>query len=237
MASRRMISIEMVSSDAFMDMPPTAQCLYFHLCMRADDDGFVDSANKVTRECQASKDDLQLLLEKRYLLGFPSGVVLIKHWFIHNTIPKDRYHETRYLEEKSLVKLKDNKSFTECNRNIDKMETKIRLDKTKEDKNKKTMCKADADALFENLWNMYPSKRGKGQISDAKKRHLLDIGIDEMTRAIERYKADLAENTWKKPQNGSTFFSSGYVDFLDENYESKEMQNVEQQIDDEWQRA
>ena len=85
--------------------------------------------------------------------------------------------------------------------------------------NKKTMCKADADALFEKLWTLYPNKRGKGQISDANKRHLLlDIGYDNMVRAIDRYKADLARDNWRKPQNGSTFFHSGYIDYLDENY-------------------
>lgn len=84
--------------------------------------------------------------------------------------------------------------------------------------NKKTMCKADADALFEKLWMRYPNKRGKGQISDANKRHLLDIGFERMARAIDRYKADLARDSWRKPQNGSTFFHSGYVDYLDENY-------------------
>lgn len=86
------------------------------------------------------------------------------------------------------------------------------------DINKKTMCKAEADALFEKLWSLYPNKRGKGQISDANKRHLLDIGFDEMSRAIERYKADLALEEWRKPQNGSTFFHKGYIDYLDENY-------------------
>ena len=84
--------------------------------------------------------------------------------------------------------------------------------------NKKTMCKADADALFEKLWSLYPNKRGKGQISDDNKRHLLDIGYDHMVRAIDRYKADLARDNWRKPQNGSTFFHSGYIDYLDENY-------------------
>ena len=86
------------------------------------------------------------------------------------------------------------------------------------DINKQTMCKADADALFEKLWMRYPNKRGKGQISDANKRHLLDIGFERMARAIDRYKADLARDNWRKPQNGSTFFHSGYIDYLDENY-------------------
>ena len=87
------------------------------------------------------------------------------------------------------------------------------------DNNKKTLCKsADADALFERLWSLYPHKRGKAQVSKANKMHLLDIGFDEFQRAIDRYKADLDNETWRKPQNGSTFFNSGYIDYLDANY-------------------
>lgn len=87
------------------------------------------------------------------------------------------------------------------------------------DNNKKTLCKsADADALFERLWKLYPCKRGKAQVSKANKMHLLDIGFDELQRAIDRYKADLDNETWRQIQNGSTFFNSGYVDYLDANY-------------------
>ena len=86
--------------------------------------------------------------------------------------------------------------------------------------NKNILCKsADADALFERLWKLYPCKRGKAQVSKANKMHLLDIGFDELQRAIDRYKADLDNETWRIPQNGSTFFNSGYVDYLDANYD------------------
>lgn len=82
-----------------------------------------------------------------------------------------------------------------------------------------TMSNSDAAILFERLWEIYPSKKGKGQVSDAKKMKLLEIGFDEMSRAIERYKAELEKDSdWRKPQNGSTFFNSGYVDYLDANY-------------------
>lgn len=93
-----------------------------------------------------------------------------------------------------------------------------REEKSKEE-NKNTMCKADALALFEKLWKLYPSKKGKGQVSDAAKLRLLRIGYDEMVRAIDRYKVELKKDSdWRKPQNGSTFFNSGYVDYLDKNY-------------------
>lgn len=88
--------------------------------------------------------------------------------------------------------------------------------KSREEKN--TMCKADALALFEKLWELYPCKKGKGQVSDAKKMKLFEIGFEEMNRAIKRYTDGLKRDDWRRPQNGSTFFNSGYVDYLDANY-------------------
>ena len=100
----------------------------------------------------------------------------------------------------------------------------VRNEQSREEKSKEEninkMCKADASALFENLWKMYPNKKGKGQVSDRDKLKLLEIGLEEMTRAIDRYKSELEKDKdWRKPQNGSTFFHSGYVDYLDANYE------------------
>lgn len=96
----------------------------------------------------------------------------------------------------------------------------IREGKVSKGNNKNNMCKADALTLFEQLWKMYPVKKGKGQVSDAKKVELLKIGYDQMSRAIERYQEGLKREPWRKPQNGSTFFNSGYVDYLDENFVS-----------------
>lgn len=92
-------------------------------------------------------------------------------------------------------------------------------EKKSREENKNNMCKADASALFEKLWQMYPVKKGKGQVSDTGKMKLLKIGFDEMTRAVERYKSELEKDRdWRKPQNGSTFFNSGYLDYLDASY-------------------
>lgn len=123
-------------------------------------------------------------------------------------------------------KAKKANGFSEKQMKAKKPDTENVNDNDTENDNKKTMCKADASALFEKVWKIYPLKRGKGQVSDADKRHLLDIGYDELERAITRYKADLAKETWKKPQNGSTFFHSGYVDYLDANYEPVDNQPV-----------
>lgn len=90
----------------------------------------------------------------------------------------------------------------------------------KKERNNNTMCKTEALELFEQLWKMYPNKKGKAQVSKKDKEKLLEIGLEEMTRAINRYKSELERDSdWRKPQNGSTFFHSGYIDYLDGNYE------------------
>lgn len=103
MAERRMFSKIVIDSDTFLDMPLSAQALYFHLSMRADDDGFVSSPKRIQTYVGASTDDLKILLAKHFLIPFESGVVVIKHWKVHNYIQKDRYKETYYQAEKALL--------------------------------------------------------------------------------------------------------------------------------------
>ena len=107
-----MFSPDIVDSDAFLDMPSTSQLLYFHLAMRADDDGFV-SPKKVMRLFGAGEDDLKVLLVKRFVLLFESGVIVIKHWLIHNLIRADRYRETNYKIEKAMLGLNEYGAYTE----------------------------------------------------------------------------------------------------------------------------
>lgn len=110
---RRMFSPQIVDSDAFLDMSSTAQSLYFHLGMRADDDGFVGNPKKILRMIGGNDDDLKILLAKRFLLTFESGIIVIKHWRINNLIRKDWYRPTQYVEEKKRLQIKENGSYTE----------------------------------------------------------------------------------------------------------------------------
>lgn len=112
MAQKRMLSMKIVDSDAFLEMPLSSQCLYFHLNMRADDDGFVGNPKKIMRMIQATEDDLKILLAKRFLIMFEDSVVVIKHWWIHNTLSKDRYSETTYIDDKAQLFVKENKAYT-----------------------------------------------------------------------------------------------------------------------------
>lgn len=112
MANKRMFTMKIVDSDAFLEMPLSTQCLYFHLNMRADDDGFIGNPKKIMKIVGASDDDLKLLIAKRFVLCFEDGVIVIKHWRMHNTLSQNRYHETQYLDEKSMLKLKENGSYS-----------------------------------------------------------------------------------------------------------------------------
>ena len=113
MAERRMFAKTIIDSDAFLDMPLSSQALYFHLNMRADDDGFINNPRKIQRMLGCSDDDLKLLLAKRFAIGFESGVIVIKHWRMHNTLRKDRYNPTQYQDEYEMLELKPNNSYTE----------------------------------------------------------------------------------------------------------------------------
>ena len=112
MAERRMFAKTIIDSDAFLDMPLTTQALYFHLSMRADDDGFINNPKKIMRMVGASDDELRLLIAKNFIIPFESGVCVIKHWRIHNYLRNDRYKPTVYVEEKEQLSIKDNKAYT-----------------------------------------------------------------------------------------------------------------------------
>lgn len=108
-----MFAKTIVTSDDFLDMPMSARLLYFSLGMFADDDGFVNSPKSIMRQVGASNDDMSLLIAKKYLIVFENGVIVIKHWRIHNYIRNDRYKETNYLEQKLSLFLDENKAYTQ----------------------------------------------------------------------------------------------------------------------------
>ena len=138
MAERRMFAKTIIDSDAFLDMPLSTQSLYFHLSMRADDDGFINNPKKIQRMVGASDDDLKLLIAKNFIIPFESGIVVIKHWKIHNYIQSDRYRPTMYKEEKDRLVTKVNKAYTlqdtECIQDGYITDTQVSLDKVKIDK-------------------------------------------------------------------------------------------------------
>lgn len=107
-----MFSLGVLETDAFLDMPLSAQALYFHLNLRADDDGFVGNPKRITQSIGANLDDLKLLVAKRFLIAFEDGVIVIKHWRMHNAIKKDRYTETNFTEDLKMLDIKENGAYT-----------------------------------------------------------------------------------------------------------------------------
>ncbi|AOM15341.1 TPA: replisome organizer [Enterococcus faecium] len=166
MAERRMFAKTIIDSDAFLDMPLSTQALYFHLSMRADDDGFINNPKKIQRMVGCGDDDLKLLMAKRFILVFESGVIVIKHWKIHNYIRNDRYKPTLYQDEKALLADKDNKAYTfaeelskhdeklgipDDNQAVYQMDTQVRLGKDRLGKDSK------------EIKDLTPSKKSKAK--------------------------------------------------------------------------
>ena len=128
MAERRMFAKTIIDSDAFLDMPLSAQSLYFHLAMRADDDGFINNPKKIQRMIGASEDDCKLLIAKKFVLVFDTGVIVIRHWKLHNYIQKDRYKPTIYQSERNALKTEANGTYTQCIHDVSNMDTQDRLE-------------------------------------------------------------------------------------------------------------
>ena len=122
MAERRMMAKSVIETDHFMDMPMSSQCLYFHLLLRADDDGFITSPRRIMREVGCHEDDMKLLVAKNYIIPFDSGVIVIKHWKIHNFIRSDRYTPT-HCDERAQVELTKKKIYELKTPDVDALTT------------------------------------------------------------------------------------------------------------------
>lgn len=133
MAERRMFAKTIIDSDAFIDMPQSTQNLYFHLSMRADDDGFINSPKTIMRSIGCKDDDINLLIMKKFIIPFENGIVVIKHWKIHNYIQSDRHTPTKYIDQKKQLELDENKAYRllkdDCIQNVSTMYTQVSIGK------------------------------------------------------------------------------------------------------------
>ena len=156
MAERRMFAKSIVLSDAFLDMPMSARCLYFTMGMLADDDGFVGSPKSIMRQCGATDDDMKILLAKRYVLGFESGIIVIKHWRMNNYLQNDRHKTTTYLDEFATLSIDNKGAYTEKNNScIQNVYTgKVSIGKYSIDKiNNNEEDNNAADSIFDTYQN------------------------------------------------------------------------------------
>lgn len=204
MAERRMFAKTIIDSDAFLDMSVTAQLLYFHLSMRADDDGFVNKPKSIMRMIGASQGDAEMLVNKKFIIPFESGVVVIKHWKIHNYIAKDRYKETTYKDEKATLMLDENNAYTTCIQPVYGMDTQDRLGRERIGKDrldstvsKDTVSRTEVQPKFLKIieaWNSLTCYGIKGiqTITPNTKRYewlnarLKQYGEDNVLLAIEK---------------------------------------------------
>lgn len=200
MAERRMFAKTIIDSDAFLDMPHSTQLLYFHLSMRADDDGFINNPKNIMRMIGCKDDDLSVLITKKFIIPFESGVVVIKHWKIHNYIAKDRYKETKYKDEKALLQLDENNSYTTCIQPVYKMETQVRLSKDSIGKyniyGQNDQEDLDYINKFEEFYKQYPRKVKKQDVEKwFKKNKPTDELFKKIIDSLNKFKNSY---DWKK---------------------------------------
>lgn len=235
MAERRMFAKTIIDSDAFLDMPATTQLLYFHLSMRADDDGFINNPKSIMRNARCNDDDLKLLIVKKFIIPFESGVVVIKHWKIHNYIAKDRYTETKYKEEKATLALDENKAYTTCIQPVYELETQDR--KGKESIGKVSIVEdniVDFPDSGESKKPTKPSKHKYGEygnvlLSDEELEKLKDEYPDWQER-IERLSSYVASTGKKYKSHYATIRNWARKD--KEQQATKKTNSTAQQLDD-----
>jgi len=250
MAEKRMFSKKITDSDAFLDMPVSSQLLYFHLNMSADDDGFVNNPKRIQRNVNCSEDDMRLLIMKKFIIAFETGVIVIKHWKIHNYIANDRYKPTNYVEEMCHIELNENKSYsikdgiypkengvygldTKCIQDV--FVDKISIDEIKQGKDMRHLNPSDVEKQKQTS--------SKSKCSEEETKFFEEIWLlyprkngkaevkDKQRKILYKLGFEvikkcidryLAEN--KNPQYqkyGCKFFNSVYIDYLDENYSQR----------------
>lgn len=187
MAQKRMFAMKIIDTDAFLDMPLSTQCLYFHLNMRADDDGFIGNPKRVQKLIGATDDDLRLLIAKQYVIAFDNGVIVIRHWRLHNTLLKDRYQPSVYIDEASMLEVESNKAY--------KLKDGIGLPDNEEKAAESDAIKDSINAVLDKWLELLEYGVPQvSKISSASKRYknlkarIEEYGVDTVLEAIENIK-------------------------------------------------
>lgn len=240
MAERRMMAKGIIDTDMFMTMPTDAQCLYFHLLLRADDDGFIANPKMIMKTIGSNEDNLSILIAKGFVIGFASGVIVIKHWRIHNCIQNDRYHKTlckekQYLSmEKGIYEISESTDSIsgndpldpKCIQNGSKMDPQVRLGKVRLGKVNTPLTPLEQGGTCANLqngfnefWNKYPRKVAKGNALKAYNARLKDgWSPEELMTALNGYVAEIEKSRTARKyiKHASTFLSSAtpFTDYL-----------------------
>lgn len=213
-----MISLDIIDTDAFLDMPQSSQLLYFHLNSRADDDGFVANPKRIMRDIGSQVDDLKILATKKFIIVFDDGVCVIKHWRINNFIRKDIYKPTKYINWKKTLFIRNTGAYTltkdgaikvpekhfnledieQLNPYVDATLTKrqLRIGKVRKGKDISIHpAVREKEDAFDEFWAAYPKKEQKKKSREIWQRKKLGVHLDKMLKFIEE-----AKNTerWQK---------------------------------------
>lgn len=245
MAERRMFAKTIIDSDMFLEMPLSAQALYFHLSMRADDEGFLNNAKKIMRSVGANQNDYDLLVAKRFIIQFDDGICVIKHWRVHNYIRSDRFKPTMYQDQKSMLTIKDNNAYSLDTAGIPngyRLDTQDRLGKDSIGyiKNKSEKKLANAQTYFDDecLNNTFLEfiKMRKSLKNGAMTERAITMMVNKLNKVDARTAVAMLEqsilNNWKdvyelknpqKQQNKSNKFTS----FPQRDYSNSDMSELE----------
>lgn len=243
MAERRMFTKKITNSDAFIDMPLSTQALYFHLNMEADDDGFNSSPKKIQRMIGASDDDLKLLFAKNFIIPFESGIVVIKHWKLHNYIRNDRYKETVYQEEKSMLELKENNVYTLGIPNGYQMDTQVRLGKDSIGKDSIDIyspAKAEQNIPYQEITEYLNNMTGSNYRHTTKKtRDLIKarfnegFTLDDFKIVIDKKCVEWMNTDMQKYLRPETLFGTKFESYLNQQLKERKLttRDIQDKID------
>ena len=229
MAQRRMFSRKITETDRFLEMPLSSQALYFHLNMGADDEGFIDKAKTIQRTIGASDDDMKLLIAKRFLIPFDSGVVVIRHWRIHNYIRSDRFQSTLHQDEKTQLEYDHSKTamlkpLENVIPNGYHLDTQDRVSKVSLDKDSLTTYTEEVEAIpYKEIIEYLNTKTGKNYRDNVQKNKSLikarwseGYRLDDFKQVIDNTIKDWSGTKYAKYLRPETLFGTKFDSYLNQ---------------------
>lgn len=226
MARRRMFNLDIIDTDLFIEMPQSSRLLYYELCMRADDDGFVSSPKKIQRVVGCSDDDFKVLITKKFIIPFETGVVVIRHWKIHNYIQKDRYKETLYSEEKRLLSQEENGAYrlmdTSCIQNGDTGKDSIELVKDSIDNNIYSLENAEQIPYKEIIDYLNLKSNSNYKYTSQKTKDLIKarinngFTIEDFKKVIDKKSQEWLGTDFEKFLRPETLFGNKFEGYLNQ---------------------
>lgn len=254
MAERRMMSKKIIDTDNFLDMPQSTQCLYFHLLLRADDDGFIQSPKSIMRITGCKDDDLKLLNAKGFVIGFETGVIVIRHWRIHNYVQSDRYSKSELPEAKqvelknkvyevvqALINTDNTYMDTKCIQNGYNLDTQIRIDKIREEENRiETLCHVSHDDVDKSHYEIieYLNQKTGSKFKPTTKPYVQAIrsrlkegySVDDFKTVIDKKCREWKGTKLEKYLTPKTLFAPSHFDTYLNSNETAAMTDTERKV-------